>query len=120
VLVYPESDARVTKTQAEQSFLSLNRDRSKGDRVAKTTQNQGSLSPNRQNSHTGNLSTTVSMPLKVGDCIEILTGYFAGRHAEVIGFPRDKPDWADVKGKDWAITHQYQRGDLRLIGRTQG
>ncbi|NJM66375.1 MAG: hypothetical protein HC851_12305 [Acaryochloris sp. RU_4_1] len=55
----------------------------------------------------------------MGDWVEILTGYFAGRHVEVVGFPREKPGWVDVKGKDWAITHQYQRNDLRWIRRAQ-
>jgi hypothetical protein len=117
VFVYPESDDQVTKTQAGQSSLSLDREPPKDDQVTKHTQNQDSLSLDHQNPHTDDPFFGASMPLKMGDWVEILTGYFAGRHVEVVGFPREKPGWVDVKGKDWAITHQYQQSDLRLIRR---
>ncbi|MGB7413700.1 MAG: hypothetical protein WA902_05795, partial [Thermosynechococcaceae cyanobacterium] len=55
--------------------------------------------------------------LKKGDWVELLTGYFAGRQVQIVGFPRRKPGWVEVKGKDWAITKEYQRQDLRLIRR---
>jgi hypothetical protein len=119
VFVCPESDDRVTKTQVGQGSLSPDHDLPKDDQLTKPTQNQGSLSLDHQVAHTGDPSATASMPLKVGDWVEILTGYFASRPVEVIGFPQDKPGWVDVKGKDWAITQQYQQSDLRLIRRAQ-
>jgi hypothetical protein len=49
VFVYPESDDRVTKPQAAQSSLSLDREQSKDDQVTKPMQNQDSLSLDYQN-----------------------------------------------------------------------
>jgi hypothetical protein len=118
VFVCLESDDQVIKTQAGQGSLSPDHDLSKKDQVTKSAQNQGSLSLDHRLPHTGDSLATASMPLNVGDWVEILTGYFAGRHVEVIGFPREKPGWVDVKG-NWAITHQYQQSDLRLIRRAQ-
>ncbi len=55
--------------------------------------------------------------LKQGDWVELLTGYFTGRQVQVVGFPRKKPGWVEVKGKAWLITKEYQRQDVRLIRR---
>lgn len=119
VFVCPESDDQVTKTQAVQGSLSPDQDLPKDDQVTKPTQNQASLSLDHPICHTGDPFSSASMPLNLGDWVEILTGYFAGRQVEVIGFPLDKPGWVEVQGKNWAITQQYPQTDLRRVKRTQ-
>jgi hypothetical protein len=89
------------------------------DQVLQTHTEQGSEALDHPVLVTGDPFSGASMPLKVGDGVEILTGYFAGRQVEVIGFLREKPGWVEVKGKTWAITQQYQQSDLRLIRRAQ-
>jgi hypothetical protein len=115
----PTNDDQVLQTQSQQSQKAPDHDPLKNDQVHQSQTGKGKKALDHPIRHTGDPSTTASMPLKVGDWVEILTGYFASRHVEIIGFPRDKPGWADVKGKDWAITQQYQQSDLRLIRRTQ-
>ncbi|NJM68175.1 MAG: hypothetical protein HC851_22150 [Acaryochloris sp. RU_4_1] len=115
----PIDDDQVLQTQSQQGQKALDRDLVQNGQVHQSQTGQGEKALDYPIRHTGAPSSGASMPLKVGDWVEILTGYFASRHVEVIGFPRDKPGWVNVKGKDWAITHQYQRSDLRLIRRTQ-
>jgi archaellum biogenesis ATPase FlaH len=115
----PTNDDQVLQTQSQQDQKAPDHDPTKNDQVHQSQTGQGKKALDHPIRHTGDPSKTASMPLKVGDWVEILTGYFASRPVEIIGFPRDKPGWADVKGKDWAITQQYQQGDLRLIRRAQ-
>lgn len=90
----------------------------KGDQVPQSQTVQGSVSLDHPNRHTPDPGVTDStQSLKKGDWVELLTGYFAGRKVQVVSFPRRKPGWVEVKGKDWAITKEYQRQDLQLIRR---
>ena len=116
----PTNHDQVLQTQSQQGEKALDHDLVKNDQVHQSLTGQGEKALDHPIRHTGDPSATTSMPLKVGDWVEILTGYFASRHVEVIGFPREKPGWVDVKGKDWAITQQYRQSDLRLIRRVQG
>lgn len=59
--------------------------------------------------------TRETAQLQIGDCVEIQTGYFSCRKVEVVGFPKNKPGWVEVKQKDWQITKEYQSSDLRLV-----
>jgi hypothetical protein len=113
-------DDQVLQTQSQQDKKALDHDPLKNDQVHQSLTEQRKKALDHPICHTGDLSTAALMPLKVGDLVEILTGYFAGRQVEVIGFLRDKPGWVEVKGKTWAITQQYQQSDLRLIRRMQG
>ncbi|WP_041660550.1 AAA family ATPase [Acaryochloris marina] len=86
-----------------------------GEQVPKSHSEQGSVSLDHHHQRTG-----VSPPapdLKEGDWVELLTGYFTGRQVQVVGFPRKKPGWVEVKGKAWLITKEYERQDVRLIRR---
>ncbi|MBW4553863.1 MAG: AAA family ATPase [Aphanocapsa sp. GSE-SYN-MK-11-07L] len=120
VFVCPGSDDQVTKTQAGPGSLSLDHDLPKDDQVTQPAQNQGFLSLDHPICHTRDPSSRASGPLKVGDWVEILTGYFSGRQVEVVDFPSEKPGWVEVKGKTWAITQQYQQCHLQRVRRVQG
>jgi hypothetical protein len=111
-------DDQVTRIDSQSSFLSLDHDLPKNDQVTKSLSDQGSLSPDHQTTHTG-ISSSALTPLKLGDWVELLTGYFAGRQVEVVGFPPEKPGWVEIRGKGWAITYEYLRSDLWLIRRAQ-
>ncbi|NJK53864.1 MAG: AAA family ATPase [Leptolyngbyaceae cyanobacterium SU_3_3] len=115
----PTNDDQVLQTQSQQGEKALDHDLAKNDQVHQSLTGKGEKALDHPILHTGDPFFGALMPLKVGDWVEILTGYFASRHVEVFGFPREKPGWVDVKGKDWAITQQYQRSDLRLIRRAQ-
>jgi hypothetical protein len=90
----------------------------RGDQVPQSHSEKGPVSLDHPTHHTLDPGATYPAPsLKKGDWVELLTGYFAGRQVQIVGFPRKKPGWVEVKGKDWAITKEYQRQDLRLIRR---
>jgi hypothetical protein len=89
------------------------------DQVHQSQSQQGQKALDHPIAHTRDRSETTSIPLKVGDRVEILTGYFAGRHVDVVGFSVEKPGWVEVKAKGWAITQQYPESDVRRIRRTQ-
>lgn len=105
----PTNNDQVLQTQSQQEEKALDHDLPENDQVHQSQTGQGEKALDHPICHTGDPSTAASMPLNIGDWAEILTGYFAGRHVEVVGFPREKTGWVEVKGKDWAITHQYQK-----------
>lgn len=118
MFTYPEADDQVTEAQSGQGLVSGDRKSPLSDQVTQTTVYQGLRLPDHHIAQTrdanGNHPTR---DFKEGDWVELLTGCFTGRQVQVVGFPRKKPGWVEVKGKAWLITKEYQRQDLRLIRR---
>ena len=118
IFTYPESVDQVTETQAGQGLVSGDRKSAFSDQVTPTTAYQGSLSSDHPIAQTRDSNGNSPTPdLKEGDWVELLTGYFTGRQVQVVGFPRKKPGWVEVKGKAWLITKEYECQDVRLIRR---
>ena len=88
------------------------------DQASQSQTVQRSVALDHPNRHTLDPGAIYSpQSFKKGDWVELLAGYFAGRKVQIVGFPRRKPGWVEVKGKNWAITKEYQHQDLRLIQR---
>jgi hypothetical protein len=113
------SDDQVLQMQIGQGAEAPDHSSPENDQVLPVQVQQGVKALDHSIPPTGDQLISPLLSLKIGDRVEILTGYFAGRHVDVVGFPPEKPGWMEVRGKDWAITHKYPRNDLRLIRRAQ-
>jgi hypothetical protein len=111
----PNDDDQVHQTLTGQDQKAPDQDLTKDDQVHQSQSQQGQKALDHPIAHTRDRVETASSPLKMGDRVEILTGYFAGKHVDVMGFSVEKPGWVEVKAKGWAITQQYPQSDVRRI-----
>jgi hypothetical protein len=87
----PDGDDQVLQTQTGRSTEAPDHDSSEDDQVLPAKVQQELKAPDHSIPGTGDQAVNPSMVLKMGDRVEILTGYFSGRHVDVVGFPPEQP-----------------------------